>query len=454
MRRLLGTAIVWLGLALLGRRDGDAPPAPAGVADHGGRGRWVWIVRGGIALVVLGALGFLVAASGVVPIRASDGHWEITKKLLQFGKHRSVATHSLGIDPPPLSDPGLLALGAGHYEGGCRPCHGGPLGRVPVIPRGLTAVPPPLTVDRGYDTAELFYIVKHGIKMTGMPAWPALEREDEIWAVVAFLEALPGMTSDEYRRLAGLTGAGEPAAGAPESEMAGLGDGDGLGEPAALALVTSCGRCHGLDGRGREGAVPHLAGQRPTYLLGALRAYAEGRRASGVMEPIAAGLDDETLGELARYYASLPPAEPVDLGALARQGSLSDLGTLPPRVTHTVGKSDAATEPIDLEDLAMALERGREIAAGGIPERSVPSCADCHGPGGAGDVSPHYPVLAGQPPRYLVGQLELFHEEIRAGTEYSQIMHRVSHRLTSDDMRAVALYYAGLDAAKAAGPGP
>lgn len=405
-----------------------------------------WIVRGAVAVLVLAILGFLVAASGVVPIRASDGHWEVTEQLLRFGKRRSVATHSMGIEPPPLADPGLVALGAGHYEGGCRPCHGGPLGRKPVIPQGLTPVPPSLTVDRGYDAAELFYIVKHGIKMTAMPAWPALEREDEIWAVVAFLEALPEMTPEEYRRLAGL------AHRTTTPELEGLTP-EG---PAGRALVESCARCHGLDGRGRDlGTFPVLAGQRPAYLLGALRAYAEGSRASGVMEPIAAALDDETLGQLARHYAAQPPAGPVDLPALARRVSLADLGTLPPRITHTVGQSDGAAGEGDDFDLAAAVERGREIALAGIPERAVPSCADCHGPhpaGGAGDVSPHYPVLAGQPPGYLVTQLELFHEEIRGGTEYSQIMHQVSHRLESDDLRAVALYYAGLDATEAAEP--
>ena len=56
-----------------------------------------------------------------------------------------------------------------------------------------------------WNPEELLYLVKHGIKFTGMPAWTALQRDDEVWAVVAFLRALPGMDADDYARLV-LTG--------------------------------------------------------------------------------------------------------------------------------------------------------------------------------------------------------------------------------------------------------
>jgi Cytochrome C oxidase, cbb3-type, subunit III len=64
--------------------------------------------------------------------------------------------------------------------------------------------PPPYLPPRipKWEPNELFYIVKHGIKFTGMPAWPALDRDDEVWAMVAFLRQFPKLDADEYRRLA------------------------------------------------------------------------------------------------------------------------------------------------------------------------------------------------------------------------------------------------------------
>src|SRR3546814_7241235 len=72
---------------------------------------------------------------GCVPIAASEGHWPVTRMLLQFAMHRSVATQSLGIQAPPLDDPALVRKGAGHYASSCMPCHGAPGVERPVLPR-------------------------------------------------------------------------------------------------------------------------------------------------------------------------------------------------------------------------------------------------------------------------------------------------------------------------------
>ena len=88
---------------------------------------------------------------------------------------------------------------------------------------------------------ELFYIVKHGVKFTGMPAWPARERDDEVWAMVAFLEKLPKLDEAAYRRLA----YGEPQPAAPMEAMEGA-------EQVAPADLQTCARCHGGDGIARR----------------------------------------------------------------------------------------------------------------------------------------------------------------------------------------------------------
>jgi hypothetical protein len=138
-----------------------------------------WVRRSLLTLSVLAVAGGLVAASGIVPIKASSGHWWLTEKLLKFGQRRSVATHSLGTRAPSQFEPWQVLKGAGHYENGCRPCHGSPDLKVPPIAGAMLPSPPDLPRRiEGRDIEELFYIVNHGLKFTGMPAWPSLERDD------------------------------------------------------------------------------------------------------------------------------------------------------------------------------------------------------------------------------------------------------------------------------------
>jgi cytochrome c553 len=249
---------------------------------------------------------------------------------------------------------------------------------------------------------QLFYIVKHGIKFTGMPAWPALGRDDEVRAVVAFLLELPKLDANRYRSIVHGDGQGAPALRAPLED---------LGEPAPAAVLTSCARCHGAQGNGRgSAAFPKLAGQRRGYLLHALEAYAKGRRHSGIMQPAAAPLEAAHWAELAGYYAKLPAPKP----------------------------EPAAVSAADLE-------LGREIADRGIHAQGVPSCVDCHGPSDE-PRNQAYPLLAGQYADYLVLQLELFKTRSRGGSPYAHIMENVASRLKPDQMRAVAAYYASSSA--------
>ena len=356
----------------------------------------MFAVLAGITAAIVVVAGTIIL-SGVIPIKASSRHWPITAALLDFVKVRSVATHSIGISVPFLDDPSLVLRGAGHYETGCKPCHGSPERPLPKIPAGMTPHPPDLhqQVSR-WQPEELFYIVKHGIKFTGMPAWPAAGRDDEVWAIAAFLRTLPEMDAEGYARLVGAT-----------SDAASQEDPVGP-STAVLALAgAACGRCHGVDGRGRENAAfPRLAGQRVEYLRLALEAYASGSRHSGMMAPVAAGLSAGTMREVAEYYGGLAPAA-----------------------------GDGAAAP-----------RGAEIAARGIPAQEVPACAECHGPAST-DHNPAYPRLAGQFPEYLVLQLRLFADGRRGGSPYAHIMGKIAPRLTDAQMSDVAAYYGSLPTA-------
>jgi cytochrome c553 len=365
-----------------------------------------WLRIGAVVAAVMLVGGFLVAASGILPLTASSGHSALTYWVLEFGKRRSIATHTLGLELPSLDEPWLVLKGAGHFHDGCRPCHGAPDLLTPRITAAMTPQPPDLLgrVEL-YDAAELFYVVKHGIKFTGMPAWPAQERDDEVVAVVAFLLELPRLDAETYRRLVhGDAQRGDVQRGDAVTPLAGL--------TASLEppdeVTASCGRCHGLAGHGRgNAAFPSLAGQKPEYLFRALLAYASSERNSGIMEPIAAGLTEAQRRELADYYAALP----------------------------------RASRSVDAEPDAATIERGRDIATFGIPGKDVPSCGDCHGPEGPRR-NAAYPLLAGQYADYLVVQLEQFAAGNRGGSEYAHLMQRVAPRMSRSEMEAVAAYYA------------
>src|SRR5688572_14055 len=175
-------------------------------------------------LLAMGALvvGAILVLSGVVPIKASSGHWRITAAFLDFAKTRSVSTHSWGIKPPqPLDDQALILGGAAHYESACLVCHGAPGRRGTFVTGAMTPPPPELTGRiRRWTQGELFTIVKHGIKLTGMPAWPVQQRDDEVWAMVAFLRRLPELDAAAYGRLV----YGESESGHAPPALARIGD--------------------------------------------------------------------------------------------------------------------------------------------------------------------------------------------------------------------------------------
>ncbi|MGQ0764413.1 MAG: c-type cytochrome [Gemmatimonadota bacterium] len=368
-----------------------------------------------VVLGLLAVAGLLVAATGVVPLKASSGHWAITERLLQFGKRRSVETNARGIEVPPLDDPGLVMQGAGHFDVGCSPCHGSPGLWAPRIPLSMTPNPPPLDRAREqWRTRELFYMTKHGLKFTGMPAWPAQERDDEVWAIVAFMLKLGDLDPASYAELVGEREAAAELRGIARLDQ----DVDGV----THALAVRCARCHGADGQGRlPGAFPILAGQSARYTAEALAAYAAGTRNSGIMEPIAAALAQVEREGLAAYYQQL--------GADGITGVLA-ADSLRARRHH------------DDE----AVRRGARIAFEGVPARDVPACVQCHGPSSP-VTNDAYPLIAGQDYAYLVRQLDLLRSGKRGGGGYREVMHIVVSRMTAEQVRDVAAFYASLGGA-------
>ena len=385
-------------------------------AERGGRrlvgDSWRLAVARVLAvLVAIGIGGFAFVSAGLMPIAASEGHWAVTRVFLHYVMRRSVATATIGLEAPPLDDPALVAKGAGHYATGCLPCHGAPgVPRSPVVERMLP-VPPYLPDVTGELTAEeTFWVIKHGLKYTAMPGWLAQARDDEVWAMVAFVRRLPRLDAGRFRALAHGELAERMRTIGGVTDLAPLG-----AEPSApTPVLANCSRCHGRDGAGRDGAFPRLAGQPEAYLRATLHAYARGARHSGIMQPALAGLDTREIDALARHYAA----------QAAAPGSAPDAGAADPT-------------PAD----AAAIARGRLLARDGDAARRIPRCDACHGDAS----SPMHPVLAGQDAAYLALQLRLFRAGTRGGTAWAPVMEAAAEPLDDRDIADLAAYYASLD---------
>ncbi|HKU87588.1 MAG TPA: c-type cytochrome [Casimicrobiaceae bacterium] len=359
-------------------------------------------VFGALAALVLA--GLALAWSGIVNIGASTGHWAITDWFLHWSMRNTVRTYAALTVQAPAIDPTGLVSAAGHFAATCATCHGAPGERPSPVMQSATPDAPDLMQTAGtWNDKELFWIIRNGIKFTPMPAWPALSREDEVRRMAAFVRRLPTMTPETYRTLA--YGAGGVPAGNPQTFDDALAD---------------CERCHADDGRDQPD-IPVLAGQKPAYLLEALRGFAANRRPSGVMSAAAARLDVETMRALAEHYAKLPGLD-EDRDA--------------PQATNAV-KAASATEIAEAAPEQALVER---IVANGLPEHDLPACAKCHAPG----KRPDYPVLAGQKAGYLAARLWLWRGDpaIVEARQPNDSMAMIARRIPEHLVEPLARRYA------------
>jgi mono/diheme cytochrome c family protein len=153
-----------------------------------------------IVLLLLAGAAFVY--SGAYYVGADQPHWSATTWLLNQARDRSIRAHASGIAVPAnLDDPAKVLAGVSHYAEHCAGCHGAPGMERGEIGEGLYPRPPNLAdAVRSYTPGELFWIVKHGIRMTGMPAWGG-HSDDELWATVTFLRELVEMSPEDYAKL-------------------------------------------------------------------------------------------------------------------------------------------------------------------------------------------------------------------------------------------------------------
>lgn len=149
-----------------------------------------------LGVLAIGACAFVY--SGIYNIGADDHHTKPVSAILQTLRERSIHVRSKGITVPDLNDPQLILKGAGQYAAMCTQCHLKPGMKDSEIRPGLYPQPPNLSQTR-VDPKDAFWTIKHGIKMSAMPAWGASHDDATIWSMVAFLQKLPGMTPAQYK---------------------------------------------------------------------------------------------------------------------------------------------------------------------------------------------------------------------------------------------------------------
>lgn len=160
----------------------------------------IWLMIGSAAI----GLVLLAVYFGVFNVAADVPHSALVFSAIELVRDRSIAVRAKDVQVPALDDPALLADGAQHYAAMCADCHLAPGVEQSELREGLYPQPPRLSERIGAGAAEEFWIIKHGIKMTAMPAWGKTHDDRSIWGIVAFLQKLPRLTPDQYRALVGV----------------------------------------------------------------------------------------------------------------------------------------------------------------------------------------------------------------------------------------------------------
>jgi len=153
-----------------------------------------------LAAVLIAAIGGFFIFAGVYNIGADAPHYRPVYFALEQLRDRAITHHSRDIVvPSDLNSPARLATGAGLYTEMCTGCHLGPGLEKTEMSQGLYPQAPELARGQDQSAAEQFWAIKHGIKLSAMPAWGRTHDDQLIWDMVAFVRSLPKMTPEQYK---------------------------------------------------------------------------------------------------------------------------------------------------------------------------------------------------------------------------------------------------------------
>ncbi|PWS38876.1 class I triheme cytochrome c [Falsiroseomonas bella] len=174
----------------------------------GGKEAWLGAAAGALGvLAVAGAAGLLVVYSGAYNVAATEEHASFTRWAFDTTMQNSVERRASDL-PAPAPTAEMVAAGASEYREYCQHCHAGPGVERAEWASGMRPRPPHLTeAAANWSPQEVFWLVRHGVKMSGMPAFGPTHDDATLWNIVAFVKELPAMTPERYAEL----GAGEEA---------------------------------------------------------------------------------------------------------------------------------------------------------------------------------------------------------------------------------------------------
>jgi mono/diheme cytochrome c family protein len=160
-------------------------------------------------LAWIGALAIIVAIAlpiyffgGFYNVAATDQHFNIVTWALDRVRIASINHHATDKPTGSLADPATVQAGAKAFsERGCVSCHGAPGATWAKFTEALYPSPPDLAEVGQHRTPEqIFWVVKHGLKFTGMPGFAAIDvKDDEIWKIVAFVKKLPSVSEADFK---------------------------------------------------------------------------------------------------------------------------------------------------------------------------------------------------------------------------------------------------------------
>ena len=182
------------------------------------------------------------------------------------------------------------------------------------------------------------------------------------------------------------------------------------GDPATGKLKAAvCSACHGADGNSIDAIWPKLAGQGAPYQMRQVMAirseHGRVNPEAATMVPMVVNLSEGDLADIAAYFAT-------------------------------------QVSTVEAADPELA-EVGRRLYQAGDPDRNIPSCMSCHGPGGRGNRLAAFPQLGGQHAAYSAKQLRAYQDGGRM-TDAAGMMREIASRLTDADIEAVSEYLSGL----------
>lgn len=275
----------------------------------------------------------LVVYSGVYDVGASRQHTQWVYSMLETTMRQSVRLRARDIQPPSLDDAARIRRGAACFEAKCVQCHGAPGVSAGDVGKSLQPVPGPL-VDalQRWQPAEIYWITRHGIKMSGMPAWEFRLHEGELWDVVAFVNHLPGLTPQAYAEItqaAPATGTAWQAAGAGPVQAV-CGQAPASLKPPEMTASTAgsvergrqalyqyaCNSCHTIPGvtSSSPNVGPPLKGLASRSLIAGKLANTPANMALWIQQPKSVkplsampdmGVRDEHAADIVAYLATL-----------------------------------------------------------------------------------------------------------------------------------------------------